>query len=99
MAKRGRPTGWDLIRRELLASDAHKKYLEAAKRHRSKPESKAKHAADVKALRDARREYGICLWCKKDAFKPFKLCPECLERAYHSIAKYARKNKKEKKQC
>lgn len=98
MAKRGRPTGWDLIRRGRLATDAHKKrVLDKAARHRARPEYKAKYAAYRRAERAVRREHGICMRCgKEDAFKPFTLCPECLEKSSHKTARYARKKKGEK---
>lgn len=88
---RGRPSGWDVLRRERLASDAHKRELEAARQYGARPEARRKRAADMRAEREVRREHGLCLWCKADAFAPFRLCQECLEKAAHSAARYRRR--------
>ncbi len=56
---RGRPTGWDVLRRKRLASDDHQKTREKAARYRAKPGYRERHAADMRAEREARQKAGI----------------------------------------
>lgn len=75
MAARGRPTGWDLLRRERLASQKHKDMMQKRK------EQPEKLAEAGRQRRAALRAAGLCIRCgKEEAAASHALCPDCLEK-------------------